>query len=130
MKLFHIKRFLMTDYATWGVLIYEDSPFCLTLENPWDHNKPFVSCIPVGVYTASVIKNEHSKHTGLYRLDYVEGRTLIDIHAGNWPTDTSGCILLGMGIQKYGIQESVDAVHKLMSFTKREQIRIIISKTE
>lgn len=66
---------------------------CFTLEPPWLWNRQGRSCIPCGLY-----RIERDTFRGEYpnfRVDDVIGRTAIELHIGNRPEDTHGCILLG-----------------------------------
>ncbi|MFV0481342.1 MAG: DUF5675 family protein [Campylobacteraceae bacterium] len=66
---------------------------CYTLELPWRDNKPNISCIPTGEYKVKPrISNKYGKH---FYLEGTKPRTHILIHAGNFYTQTEGCILLG-----------------------------------
>jgi hypothetical protein len=63
------------------------------LELPWKGNKAFISSIPVGKYPA-IIRYDHPDK---WRFEFeVPGRPLVQIHTGNSPDDTEGCILVGM----------------------------------
>lgn len=66
---------------------------CATLELPWRGNKRRVSRIPEGLYT--VVRRHTPKFGDHLHLEKVQGRTWILVHAGNFHTDTSGCILVG-----------------------------------
>lgn len=80
-----------------------------TLENPWMHNEPNVSCIPPGEYVCTPYSGTHYKN--VYKLCHVPGRTDILIHWGNWEKNTQGCILLGTGS---GIMKDEPAVSNSM----------------
>lgn len=94
MKTVTIQRSFYSDKATLGVMIIEgeEAPI-FTLENPWLDNKPYKSCIPVGVYECR--PHNSPKFGEVYIVENVEGRTHILFHAGNRAKDTYGCILLG-----------------------------------
>ena len=64
-----------------------------TLELPWKENANLISCIPTGKY--AVIKRTSPKFGEHFYLTNVPGRDLILIHAGNYNTQTHGCILPG-----------------------------------
>lgn len=91
--------------GTFGVLVLNGSPFCLTLEPAWKMNEKNFSCIPEGQYIAC--RYNSSKYGNVWMLDNVPGRSFIEIHAGNIIKDTNGCILLGM---KYGMLDGWPAV--------------------
>jgi hypothetical protein len=76
-----------------GVLRIQKQMFCLTLEPPDQANKAWTSCIPVQQYICTEYESEKFGPTWLVRE--VPGREAIVFHAGNWVTETQGCILLG-----------------------------------
>jgi len=89
-------QILRTSYQptqTFGVLFFNNLPFCMTLEPPWKNNEPHISCIPEGTYQARRIISPTFGET----LEFlkVPCRTEIIFHVGNWAHDTRGCILLG-----------------------------------
>lgn len=93
MRVLILKRVATNDDGTWGVLIENDQPFVVTLEDPWLDNKVNVSCIPQGTYSC---KRTISPRFGeVFEIQDVEGRTHILVHKGNTEDDTMGCILLG-----------------------------------
>ena len=71
-----------------------------TLENPWKDNHRNISCIPEGIYR---LKDYSSlKYQSVFEICEVPNRTKILFHIGNYPEDTRGCILPGLGSQFYG----------------------------
>lgn len=66
-----------------------------TLELPWRGNHPLTSCIPEGTYQVKLLPSTRFGRI-MPRLLSVPGRTGILIHAGNGPSNTEGCILVGM----------------------------------
>lgn len=66
---------------------------CKTLELPWNDNKKNNSCIPLGTY--KVDKYNSQKFGLCFKLRNVPGREGILIHAGNYNSQTQGCILVG-----------------------------------
>lgn len=95
------------DTRTYGTLTDETGAvFCQTLELPWLDNAHGVSCIPSGTYRCT--KRWSPKHmTDVFGVDRVPARSDIEIHAGNTPKDSLGCILLGT---ERGAIDGVDAV--------------------
>lgn len=75
---------------TLGFIKYKDF-FCFTLEPGKAVGK---GCIQCGVYPIVWEWSEKFKQK-LWELIGVPNRTEIKFHAGNNPSDTSGCILLG-----------------------------------
>jgi hypothetical protein len=72
---------------------------CCTLELPWAGNENRRSCIPppageeATTYTAK--RHESPRYGECLWLPGVRGRSEILIHAGNYISDTLGCILVG-----------------------------------
>ena len=66
-----------------------------TLELPWKDNKKEVSCIDSGYYTNVKQFSATGKLGKRLEIPDVPGRTDIRFHAGNYPKDTKGCILVG-----------------------------------
>lgn len=70
---------------------------CFTLELPWHNNLPNISCIPPGQY--SYFRRTSPSNGEVLELRDVEGRTFIQIHAGNYTRHTFGCILVGDAVK-------------------------------
>jgi hypothetical protein len=66
---------------------------CYTLELAWKDNQRRKSCIPEGNY--DLVNRQSSKFGKHYWVKDVPGRSAILVHVGNFPKDTSGCILVG-----------------------------------
>ena len=84
------------DDCTIGILRYGDFK-CFTLELPWRNNMRSVSCVPAGAYLATKYTSP-SKGNVLLLRDVPE-RSYIEIHAGNFTSNTRGCILVGDSIK-------------------------------
>lgn len=82
-----------------------------TLEDRWNDNTPFASCIPGGVYDLVPFHSDHHPECWAMvnpELDiYLQprdipahkkgvGRFACLVHAGNWETDVEGCIAVGL----------------------------------
>ncbi len=110
-----LHRVLSNKNGTFGVLIYNDRPICVTAEPPWLNNKKLVSCIPDGIYNCS--KHNGVKYKNVWVLKSVKDRESILIHQGNFPlVDTNGCILVGSsyiinGVA--GVSESIKTLNML-----------------
>lgn len=90
-------RFFQNNVATLGVIKVNDLHLPIfTLELPWRDNKDDISCIPVGQY--KIIPHHSAKYPDTFEIVGVPGRDAILIHIGNYPRDTKGCVLVGMGI--------------------------------
>lgn len=113
-----VKRRWFTPQSAIGELWINGALFCYTLEDTVrDPNAPKVpgrTAIPPGNYKLII---DHSPRFGRqmpHILD-VPGFVGIRIHAGNDPTDTEGCLLLGMerGIDR--VLRSREAFRAFMS---------------
>lgn len=116
MKQLILKRISENNDGTFGVLLDEGVPFCLTLEKKWYNNSPNISCIPVGKYTC---KRKVSHRFGnTFEVKDVPNRTHILFHKGNVIKDSLGCILLGEKFEPvgdcYGVTQSKFAFTELM----------------
>jgi uncharacterized protein DUF5675 len=121
---FTLPRLESAPNATYGRI--EDATghvVCVTLEPPDCGNKSGVSCIPAGTYIAIRYKSPKRGYD-VWLLQHVDGRTMIEMHIGNTPADTDGCILLGtaFGWVKgvHGITESEKAFDAFMALTAAE----------
>src|SRR5690606_12463494 len=79
-----------------------------TLEDPWNNNAPFNSCVPSGQYT--LVPHSTDAHPNTWALVNPDlniyhypspdkkqaDRFACLIHSGNWEDDVEGCILVGM----------------------------------
>ena len=90
--------------GTHGVLLDDGVPFALTLEPPDLGNKPFISCIPAGLYICKYISSPRFGAT--YQIMDVPERSHILFHKGNFTKDTSGCVLVGEQFEAVGKHES------------------------
>jgi hypothetical protein len=93
---------------------------CNTLELAWNDNKRNESCIPEGKYKAS----KHISPTfGLcIKIHNVPNRSDILIHAGNFYTDTKGCILVGKGYADINGDGIVDILHSRNTMDKLMEV--------
>ena len=101
--------------ATYGVLIVEDSPLCLTLELPWLNNEPFVSCIPTGAYTCKRVQSP--KWGDTFEVADVPGRTHILFHWGNSYKNSKGCVLLGRSFSHVDQDDVMDVASSRDAFS-------------
>jgi hypothetical protein len=86
---------------TLGVLRHEPTGWaCCTLELPWADNENRRSCIPPGrggeAITYRAKRHESPRYGETLYLPGVPGRSEILVHAGNYISDTLGCILVGV----------------------------------
>jgi hypothetical protein len=88
-----IVRQYSSDVCTSGYLAVNGDIVAYALERPWLGNAPGISSIPNGRYEA-VLRYDHSDQWRI-ELVGVPGRTNVQLHTGNSPDDTEGCILVG-----------------------------------
>lgn len=94
-RLFETKKEVLGELDVFnneGVLVFT----CNTLELPYKHNKNNISCIPTGCY--DVVKYQSPSKGPVLLIAGVPGRLFIEIHIGNYYTNTEGCILVGKSI--------------------------------
>ena len=111
-----IIRDTFTENSTIGELFINGERFCDTLENPWLDNQRNISCIPEGEYPVRLrLARESATREYLHLLvQDVPNRDYILFHRGNFPKDTSGCILLGQGTQQDVVNNSTLAMDLVM----------------
>ena len=105
-------RDMFTENSTIGELFINGERFCDTLENPWLDNQRNISCIPEGNYKVRLrLPRESATRDYLHLLvQDVPNRDYILFHRGNFPKDTSGCILVGQGTQQDVVNNSALAM--------------------
>jgi hypothetical protein len=117
-----LNRIAQDDKTTIGQLIYSRGSL-FTIELPWVGNVQKASCIPAGKY---LIKPElHPKFGKCIRLFEVPERDGILIHVGNTTSDTTGCILLGVGYDFIkealsGSKRSINSLYDYLNPVKEE----------
>lgn len=120
MKSMLLKRFAINDDGTFGVLIDENDPFCLTVERPWLNNQKNISCIPDGTYTCKRVQSP--KFGDTFEVTGVPGRDEILFHRGNVSDDSHGCIILGHGLEIIKGKEGIDSTGmEFLEFKKRTE---------
>lgn len=77
--------------GTNGTLYFNGKLICFTIELPWLHNEPKISCIPEGRYE---LQKRFSEHFGWHlHLMNVKNRSLILMHPANDALkELEGCI--------------------------------------
>jgi len=109
-------RDTFTEESTVGELFLNGERICDTLENPYLDNQRNISCIPEGEYPVRLrLARESASRDYLHLLvQDVPNRDWILFHRGNYPKDTSGCILVGLGSQQDVVNNSVLAMDLLI----------------
>lgn len=110
----------LTEKSTTGKLMLGEQHVAYTLEDvyrpPHEPKVPRETCIPCGVYEVLIT---HSPRFGvdLPLILNVPGFSGVRIHAGNYPKDTEGCVLVGTTRgpdQVLGSRVAFDEVFKLI----------------
>lgn len=123
-------RMAETDDCTLGrIETPKCEQLCVTMERPWvdddgnglgDRNR---SRIPAGRFRA-FRRLSPSRGYELFELEGVPGRSNIQIHKGNLPDDSLGCIIVGSSIGKLKGQRAVlgsaQAFERFMDWLKNE----------
>jgi len=109
----------VTD-ATFGTLIDDHYPICVTLEP--------LKCIPAGTYRC--VRDYTGKHRH-YRVLDVDGFTDVELHPGNSARDTIACIILGLYFDYFNIEvrqsgEAFKQFHRIMK--DEEEFKLIIEE--
>ena len=130
MKTMRLIRLSDTIYGTFGVLIDNGIPFCVTLELPWRNNIRNKSCIPADVYMCRRIESPRFGET--FEITAVPKRSNILFHKGNLEEDTKGCILVGEKFDKLynkpAVLASGDAFKEFMEKLEGEEEFILSIK--
>jgi hypothetical protein len=79
-----------------GELFIDGKFLCHCLELPWRNNKSYISAIPDGKYAADLRYDKPDKWR--VQLKNVPGRTGVQLHVGNYPTQIEGCVLVGQKV--------------------------------
>ena len=124
-------RDTFSDLSTLGELFLNGERMCDTLENPWLDNQKNISCIPAGIYDVRLrLARESATRDYLHLLiQDVPNRSFILIHRGNFPSQTQGCVLVGLGSQQNAVNNSVLAMDLLIKEIVNlggENIKLII----
>lgn len=127
-------------FGTFSELVDESgSVVCVMVEREWKNNKPCVSCIPEGVYTAKRVVSP--KYGTCYAMIAEElgvslagktKRTHCLIHIANVPGELQGCLApgedFGTVYGEWGVVHSGDAFIALMDEFAGEDVQIEIVK--
>ena len=102
--------------STIGELFINGERICDTLENSWQDNQRNISCIPEGIYPVRLrLPRESASRDYLHLLvQDVPNRDWVLVHRGNFPSQTKGCVLVGLGTQQDVVNNSVLAMDLLI----------------
>lgn len=109
-------RDTFSEKSTIGELFLNGERICDTLENSWQDNQRNISCIPEGVYPVRLrLPRESATRDYLHLLvQEVPNRDFILVHRGNFPSQTQGCLLVGLGTEQDVVHNSVLAMDLLI----------------
>lgn len=111
-----LKRVSSTEKGTFGVLLKDKIPLCVTCEDPWKDNQKQISCIPEGTY--KVIPHSGEKFKDVWEVTGVKDRSAILIHQGNTVLDTHGCILVGSSFTSFGSLPGIGGSRDALNFLR------------
>ena len=117
-KITLIRKKLLPD-KTFGELWYKDKFLCYTLEDTVRDKKIYgETAIPYGTYKVIVNVSNRFKQLMPLLLDVPDFEG-IRIHAGNLPSSTSGCLLVGTTMTDTGLLHSAVAYSKVFNLIKK-----------
>lgn len=112
-----ITRFKAYDQSVIGTLSVNGTQICYTLEEAWRNNRKGHSCVSLGTYGAFIrYTSSKAKREWCFQLNDANGRTAIQIHIGNKPSHTEGCVLVGTSYSENMVGNSTVAYQKLQDF--------------
>jgi hypothetical protein len=144
-----LSRFSYSPTETEGRLEIPGEPPFATIELPWRDNQKGLSCVPDGRYQllpfrrpsgeeAFILRNPALKvwHRDEDIPPGVVGRSLILIHAANFPHELRGCIAPGVqrglirssktGLVHRGVSDSRYAMEKIRELLGKEEHTLVI----
>lgn len=107
-----VDRLWLTDEACQSEVSVDGEFFCYGLEPPARDEKP--RAIPAGTYRVSFDWSPRFQMVTPH-VDNVPGFSEIEIHPGNYPHDTEGCLLVGKTKEENFVGNSRQAWHELMA---------------
>lgn len=131
MKLSLVRK-VKTGKSTIGELSIDGKFFYYTLELPWRDNKEDISCIPLGIFTVELRWSPRFERKVPWILNVPE-RKDAEIHIGNFPSNTHGCVLVGLRKGVDYIEDSTKAFVSLMvqltaATLRKEEITLEITE--
>ena len=128
MKQIILKRIAETLAATFGAMIYNHIPFCVTVELPWKDNREDISRIPAGTYKLKKRLSSPSFKYPHWDILDVPGRTDCKVHKANWASQLKGCIAVAEAYEiladrplEPGIADSAGALAELNEIAAEDQ---------
>jgi hypothetical protein len=119
--------------GTQGIIEWNGTIVCYTIELPWLQNQRQISCVPEGEYK---LQKRYSKKYGWHiQLQNVENRDLILFHPANDALkELKGCIapvtfITGIGkgsMSRKALKKLIEIVFNALQ--NKEEVRIVIQK--
>lgn len=108
-----VKRDRCDDVCCTSIVSVNNAPMMFGLEPPLTRKGPGPVAIPAGVYPVWLRWSDHHGFWVPAVMD-VPGRTDIEIHPGDFPKDTLGCLLVGSSRHPDVLFDSQAAWHVLL----------------
>ena len=120
-----VERFCYHPEGTLGVMTVGGEEF-YTVERPWEHNLPRISCIPEGTYEMQ--RRKSPKFGWCWEVKDVPNRTYILFHSANFPDELQGCIAPGMSLMsdRIAVSRSRDAMKEFEELTHEQECSLVI----
>lgn len=116
-------RLTFSAESTQGSLDVDGVFFCYSLEPRRDQSQGKPYCIPCGTYPLVMQWSERFQRI-TPRLQDVPDFNAVEIHPGNFPSDTEGCLLVGQTRQPDFVGNSDLAFDALLSKILGERLTI------
>ncbi|MCB0329782.1 MAG: hypothetical protein KDD70_08960 [Bdellovibrionales bacterium] len=126
LKTLILYRKTCTDKCIIGELWMDGERLCYTLELPDRNNKRNESCIPEGTYQCDPFSG--NKYKNVWQVMNVPNRSSILIHTGNYPSNTRGCVLVGLGEGENAVWQSKKALELLRKKLNKCSFKLEIKK--
>lgn len=125
--LYLIRTSYLEDGTIGQMLNRRGEPLCATVEREWADNQVNKSCIPPGIYRIKPdMRHPNSeKRILVWELQDVPGRSQIQIHIANKPSQLLGCIAPATSLTMFGKgifgSNSGEAFKRLMDYMGNKQ---------
>lgn len=118
-----LKRDILADGYTLGLLSVDGKPYCYTVEDKVREGVkiPGKTAIPYGRYKVIVNMSNRFKKLMPLLID-VPGFEGVRIHSGNTAEDTEGCIIVGKVRTEKGVRDSRDVAQQLTELLKAQTV--------
>lgn len=118
-----VERKWFTPNSTTGEMSLNGAFFCYTLEPRADQSQGKPYCIPAGQYQVTILPSARFEMNTPHVMN-VPGFDAIEIHPGNYPTNTEGCCLVGQTRDTDFVGNSRTTFAKLMEQLQQGPITI------